>query len=166
MITINFLIYLLFTIVPTPIVTVDVPTMQIVGQSLTLQYTVTMVRGITNRVVIMWRREGRRFYTTHVTDTTTMGTLVVYRGFYTILQLSTSDDGIMYEYRLVVRGNSRVKTNGTIRLNVTGKYSRLCHILHDKLYQCRLCISNKNSILSATKRARATCRYLVKLEFT
>ena len=114
----------------------DVPTTQTVGQSLTLQYTVTMVRGITSRVVIMWRREREGFDTTRVTATTTMGTVVVYKGFYTILQLSTSDDGIMYEYRLVVLGRSRVVTNGTIRLNVTGKYSRLCHILHDKLYQC------------------------------
>ena len=70
----------------------------------------------------MWRREGGRFNTTHVTPTTTMDTLLVYRGFYTILQLNTSDDGIMYEYRLVIR-RSGVKTNGTIRLNVTGKYS-------------------------------------------
>ena len=100
----------------------DVPTNQTVGQSLTLQYNVTMVRGITNRVVIMWSREGRRFNTTRVINTTTMGTLVVYKGFYTILQLNTSHDGIMYEYRLVVRGNPRVETNGAIRLNVTGRY--------------------------------------------
>ena len=116
----NFTSFLLY-VVPTPTVSVDVPTNQTVGQSLTLQYTVTMVRGITSRMVIMWSREGRRFNITRVTDTTTMGTLVVYRGFYTILQLSTSDDGIMYEYRLVVR-NSRVETNGAIRLNVTGRY--------------------------------------------
>ena len=70
----------------------------------------------------MWSRESRRFSTTRVTNTTTMGTLVIYKGFYTILQLSTSDDGIMYEYRLVVHGNSRVETNGTIILNVTGRY--------------------------------------------
>ena len=103
----------------------DVPTNQTVGQSLTLQYTVTMVRGITNRVVIKWRRESGGFNTTiqRVNSTTAMNTLLVHKGFYTILQLSTSDDGIMYEYRLVVRGRSGVKTNGTIRLNVTGKYS-------------------------------------------
>ena len=117
----NFTSFLLY-VVPTPNVSVDVPTNQTVGQSLTLQYTVTMVRGITNRVVVMWSREGRRFNITHVTDTTTIGTLVVYRGFYTILQLSTSDEGIMYEYRLVIHGNSRVETNGAIRLNVTGRY--------------------------------------------
>ena len=70
----------------------------------------------------MWRREGGRFNITRVTPFTAMNTLLVHKGFYTILQLSTSDDGIMYEYRLVVR-RSGVKTNGTIRLNVTGKYS-------------------------------------------
>ena len=116
----NFTSLLLY-VVPTPIVTVNVPTTQTVGQSLTLLYTVTMVRGITNRVVIIWSREGIRFNTTHVINTTTMDTLVVYKGFYTILQLSTSDDGIMYEYKLVIR-NSRVETNGAIRLNVTGRY--------------------------------------------
>ena len=111
----------LLYVVPTPTVSVDVPTNQTVGQSLTLQYTVTMVRGITCKVVIMWRREGRTVNTTRVTNTTTMGTVVVYKGFYTILQLSTSDDGIMYEYRLIICGNPRAETNGTIRLNVTGR---------------------------------------------
>ena len=71
----------------------------------------------------MWRREGGRFNTTRVTPFTAINTLLVHKGFYTILQLSTSDDGIMYEYRLVIRGRSGVKTNGTIRLNVIGKYS-------------------------------------------
>ena len=107
-----------------------VPNNQTVGQSLTLQYEVTIVRGITGRVDIMWRRKGGRFDTTRVTATTAMNTSLVYRGFYTILQLRTSDDGIMYEYRLVIRGPSRVKTSGVIRLNVTGKYSSktcLCH---------------------------------------
>ena len=117
----NLLVVYYTLLVPTPTVTVNVPTTQIVGQSLTLQYKVTMVRGITSRVDFRWRREGGVFANTRVTATTTMGTVVVYRGFYTILQLSTSDDGIMYEYRLVIRGNSRVNTDGTIRLNVTGK---------------------------------------------
>ena len=80
-----------------------------------------MVRGITSRVDFMWRRESGVFANTRVTTTTTIGTVVVYRDFYTILQLNTSHDGIIYEYRLVVRGNSRVKTYGIIRLNVTGK---------------------------------------------
>ena len=114
---------MLFTIVPTPTVSVTAPNTQTVGQSLTLQYEVTMVRGITSRVNIMWKREGGVFNTTNITTNTTMNTLLVHRGFYTILQLSTNDDGIMYEYKLVVHGKSRVRTNGAIRLNVTGKYS-------------------------------------------
>ena len=71
----------------------------------------------------MWRHQGGVFNRTHVTATTTMGSLLVYRGFYTILKLNTSY--VMYEYRLIVRGNpkAKVKTNGTIRLNnVTGKF--------------------------------------------
>ena len=112
----------MFIIVPTPIVSVNVPTTQTVGQSLTLQYNVTMVRGITSRVDIMWKREGGAFYTTRVTATTTVSSLLVYRGFYTISQLSTSDDGVIYEYRLIVRRPPRIKTKGNIRLNVSGKY--------------------------------------------
>ena len=82
-----------------------------------------MVRGITSRVDIMWRRKDGVFDVTRVTATTTISSLLVYRGFYTILQLSTSDVGVLYEYRLAVRGNSKVKTNGAIRLkNVSGKY--------------------------------------------
>ena len=92
------------------------------GQSLTIQYKVTIVRGITSRVDIMWRRKGGAFDVTHVTATTTIDNLLVYTDSYTILQLSTSDDSVIYEYRLVIRGKSRAKFNGAIRLNVTGKY--------------------------------------------
>ena len=112
----------MFTTVPIPTVSVNIPTTQTVGQSLTLKYKVTMVRGITSSVDIMWRRKGGTFDTTHVTPTTTMRSLLVYRGFYTISQLSTFDDGVIYEYRLIVRRLPRIKTNGSIRLNVTGKY--------------------------------------------
>ena len=124
----------MFIVVPTPTVSVDVPTTQTVGQSLTLQYNVTMVRGITSRVDIMWKRKDGVFNTTRVTATTTMSSLLVYRGSYIISQLSTSDDGVIYEYRLIVRQPARVKTNGTIKLNVTGKYFKY------NLYQCLSCV--------------------------
>ena len=71
----------------------------------------------------MWRRQGGTFDTTQVTAaTTTVSSLLVYRGFYTISQLSTSDDGVIYEYRVIVRRPPKIKTNGNIRLNVSGKY--------------------------------------------
>ena len=67
------------------------------GQALTLECNGTTVRGVTSNVEIVWRRGGTIVQTTHVTAATTiMNNLLVYRDSYTILQLNTSDDGIMY----------------------------------------------------------------------
>ena len=53
--------------------------------------------------------------------TNTMDNLLVYRDSYSISQLSTSDDGVMYECVLIVRGNSWVRVKDNITLDVTGE---------------------------------------------
>ena len=80
------------------------------------------MRGITSRVYIVWRRDNTTVNTTHVTATTTRGNLLVYRDSYTITQLSTSDDGVVYECGLAIQTSSGIRAHDTVRLDVTGEY--------------------------------------------
>ena len=80
------------------------------------------MRGITSDVNIVWRRGNATVNTTRVTADATVGNLLVYRDFYIIPQLSTSDDGAMYECRLVVHATSPVIATITLQLDVTGKH--------------------------------------------
>ena len=110
-------------IVPTPTVSVTAPNTQTVGQSLTLQCNGTTVRGITSDVNILWRRGNTIIATTRVTAaTTTTNNFLVYRDSYTISRLSTSDEGVVYECRLVVHSTPQVRANDFVTLDMTGKY--------------------------------------------
>ena len=80
------------------------------------------MRGITSDVNIMWSRGNTTVNTTRVTANATEGNLLVYRDCYIIPQLSTSDDGAMYECRLVVYATSPVTATVTLQLDVTGKH--------------------------------------------
>ena len=109
-------------IVPTPTVNVVVTSPQKVGQSLTLYCNGTTVRGITSSVYIVWRRGNTIVNTTHVTATTMLGNLLVYRDSYTIMQLSISDDGVVYECTLVIQTSLEVRAHDTVRLDVNGGF--------------------------------------------
>ena len=78
------------------------------------------MRGITSDVNIVWRRGNTTVRTTRVTANAIVGNLLVYRDSYIIVQLSISDDGAMYECRLVVHATSLVTANFTLQLDVTG----------------------------------------------
>ena len=91
-----------YTIVPTPSVTVTAPNTQIVGQSLTLECNVTAVRGITSRVDIIWSRGNMVLMRTNNTPPTAMDSLLIHTDTYTISQLNTIDDGTMYQCEVVI----------------------------------------------------------------
>ena len=69
----------------------------------------------------MWRRGNATVNTTYVTATAIRGNLLVYSDSYTIAQLSTSDDGVVYECRLAIQTSSSVRAHDTVRLDVTGE---------------------------------------------
>jgi len=123
----------LFTTVPTPTVSVTTPSAHTVGQSLTLQCSGTTVRGITSRVDIAWRHGYRVVSTTRVIATT-MDNSLVYNDSYTISQLNTTDDGVVYECRLSVREGeqdrgSQVRATDTVTLDVTGECFIIMYII-------------------------------------
>ena len=129
------MIIILFCIlVPTPNVTVTAPNTQTVGESLTLQCEVTTVRGITNRVDIVWSSGGdelQRMNTDSVTSTT-MDNSLVYKDFYTISRLSTTDDGRMIKCTGEINSLPSVMASDSVKLNVVGK----CDILMFSTIKC------------------------------
>ena len=109
--------------VPTPTVSVTGPNTQTVGQSLTLQCEVTTVRGITSRVDIVWSSGStllRRINDT--TLNTTMINSLVYMDSFTILSLSTTDEGRMIQCEVVINVSPSVMASDIITLDVTGEY--------------------------------------------
>ena len=94
---------------------------QTVGQSLTLQCTVTTVRGITSRVDIVWSSGGTELQRMNNVSSTMMSNSLVYTNSYTISLLSTTDDGRVIEYEAVINANTLVQSSDNITLDVIGK---------------------------------------------
>ena len=111
---------LIFT-VPTPTVSVTAPNTQIVGQSIILQCEVTTVRGIISRVDIVWSSGGTVLERMNDVSSNTMGNSLVYTDFYTISQLSTTDDGRVIQCEVVINPSQPVMASDSITLDVTGK---------------------------------------------
>ena len=78
------------------------------------------MRGITSNVDIVWSRDGTVVNDTTVTATT-MDNSSIYTNSYTIPLLRTSDNGVMYECRLVIHRGLGVSVSDTVSLNVIGK---------------------------------------------
>ena len=109
------------TLVPTPSVTLTAPITQTVGQSLTLQCEVTTVRGITSRVDIVWNSGGVELERMNNVSSTTMYNSLVYTDYYTISQLSTTDDDRAIQCEGVINTSLPVMANDSIKLDVTGE---------------------------------------------
>ena len=102
--------------------TVAAPNTQIVGQSLTLECSVTAVRGITSRVDIIWSRGGTEVERMEgVSVSSTTGNMVMYTDTYTISQLTTTDDGREYQCEVVINTSPPVMATGSVILDVMGE---------------------------------------------
>ena len=99
-----------------------VPNTQIVGQSLTLQCEVTIVRGITSRVDIVWSSGDVELKRMNNVSSTTMDNSLVYTDNYTITQLSTTDDDRMVQCEGVINAIPSIMANDNVTLNVTGEW--------------------------------------------
>ena len=109
--------------VPTPTVSVTAPNTQTVGQSLTLECTVTTVRGITSRVDIMWSSDGVEIVRREgVTINTTTDNSALYTDYYTISQLGTTDDDRVYQCEVVINRSSQISATSSVTLDVIGKF--------------------------------------------
>ena len=108
--------------VPKPFERLHILNNQTVGQSLTLECSITTVRGITSRVDIVWSSNSSELKRTEgLTHSSTTNDSVLYTEFYTIPQLSTLDEGRTITCNFVINTTSPVTTTDSVTLNVTGK---------------------------------------------
>ena len=103
--------------------TVTAPDNQTVGQSLTLECSVTAVRGITSRVDIVWRRNGTEVVETMegVNVSSTTDSSVIYTDTYMIMEVSTDDDGREYQCQVVINTSPPVMEDNSVTLDVMGE---------------------------------------------
>ena len=94
---------------------------QTVGQSLTLESSITTVRGITSRVDIVWNSNGeelRRIMGANVSFTS--DSLITYTDYYNAFQINTSDDGRVYQCTVFVNASPPLMADGNMTLDVNG----------------------------------------------
>ena len=109
-------------IVPAPLIIVEVPDTKIVGQSLTLNCSVTTVRGITSRLDIVWSSNGTELQKTEgVMVKSISHTSMLFIDFYTISKVSTTDEGRNLQCEVKINRNATVTVTESITLHVTGK---------------------------------------------
>ena len=94
---------------------------QIVGQSLTLECSVTTVRGITSGVTFIWSRNRTVLKEEEIDiQIVAMQNLKLYSNSYTISQLSTDDDGKIYQCEVVISASPSIVDFGNVTLDVRG----------------------------------------------
>ena len=111
-----------YTVVPAPNISVTAPNTQIVGQSLTLQCSVTTVRGITSRVDIVWSSDGvelNRTETPNIISTT--DDMIEYMDVYIITLLKDTDINRTYQCEMVINSIPPVIFNSDVTSEIIGK---------------------------------------------
>ena len=118
-------------VVPVPSIEIIAVNNQTVGQSLTLESTITTVRGITSRADIVWSSNGVELKRINNTNTSlTINDSELYKDTFNITLLSTSDDGGAFQCEMIIMTTpSIIVTTNNITLDVTGKRSKFYYWL-------------------------------------
>ena len=99
----------------------DAPSLQIVGESLTLECNVTTVRGITSRMDIVWSSNDMELKRTEGIESSLLkNKSVIYMDLYTISQLGTVDEGRTYQCGIIISQQLPITVNNSITLDVNG----------------------------------------------
>ena len=118
-----------FYIVPTPAVTVSVPNNLTTGQSVILDCSIVIVRGITSRVDVVWYDNSVQVRKMdNVTASIITGTVAVYTDSLNISSLTQRHDGRVYSCEAIINSEPLTTAFSSIRLNVTCKFTTLHHL--------------------------------------
>ena len=118
----NIIIYICTVPIPYQVY-VSAPATQTVGQSLVLRCSVITVRGITSRVDTVWSSDGLDLETVEANVSSITNNSVEYTAYYTIVQLNETDDGRVYQCKVVINANPPVMTDDVnVTLKTTSKY--------------------------------------------
>jgi len=104
-------------------VTITAPSTVTVGQSLTLQCSVTAVRGITSKVNVIWTSYGTVLRRVNDTTQVKMGSSAVYTDSYTIPRLCIVDQNEVYQCEVEIITSPPVMVTGSVTLSETGKHT-------------------------------------------
>ena len=103
--------------------TINALSNQTVGQSLTLESSITTVRGITSRVDIVWSSNGIELRRTEgIESSLTTNNSVIYMDSYTISQLGTVDENRTYQCGIIINQGLPITINNGITLDVTSQF--------------------------------------------
>ena len=115
-----------------------VPDIQMVGQSLSLEFVITTVRGISSSIDIIWTSDGveiRRILGANISSSTSSS--IVYRDFYTISLLTTAEEGRVYRCEGVINTTPNLIAESNITLDVVGMVLISClTYIHVCMYVC------------------------------
>ena len=110
-----------FLLVPVPNIEIGLDN-QTVGLSLTLESTITTVRGITSRVDIVWSSNGVELKRITDADTNlTINDSELYKDTFNIPLLSTSDDGRVFRCEMIIMTTPSIIATNDVKFDVTGK---------------------------------------------
>ena len=108
--------------VPSPSLILKAIDTQKVGQSLSLECTLTTVRGINSRIDVVWRSSGIEIKRTiGISSIYSTNSSMVYRDFYNISLLTTTEEGRIYQCEGVINTISSLTAESKITLDVLGK---------------------------------------------
>ena len=99
------------------------------GQDLTVECQVTIPRGITSTVDVVWSDNGAEFdRMNNVTFSPISDSEYQYTDSFTISPLRTSDEGRRIECLAVINTSPSINDSGGITLSLTGMYMCVCSL--------------------------------------
>ena len=107
---------------PTPDrINLTVVSTQTVGQPLMLDCSVTIMRGITSRVDIVWSSNGSELKRIEGANASSASNgLEIYTAFYDAMQINTNDDHRAFQCEVFVNTNPPLIADDNITLDVIG----------------------------------------------
>ena len=103
--------------------TINAPSNQTVGQSLTLESSITTVRGITSRVDIVWSSNGEELRRIQeVNKSLTSNYTELFEDNYNIPLLSTTDYDRVIQCKVVIMTNPSKTAVDSVTLDIAGKW--------------------------------------------
>ena len=102
------------------------PSPQAVGESLTIECSVSLGRDISSRVEILWSSNGVDLQRIANASLIAVDSFSVYKSSYTLSQLNTADNGGEYQCTVLINTSPPLMATGSVTLNITSKYIRTC----------------------------------------
>ena len=105
-------------------INLTIPEIQLVGESLTLQCSVATVEGISSTIDVIWSSNHTILAVTeNVNISFTDNNSTVYVDNYEISQVTTADEGRVYQCRIRINQNPPLISESFATLDVTGNFS-------------------------------------------